>query len=149
MSPTPKRSCRGVSVLEGLVAIGLTGILAAVGIPTMTRLRAPYALSGAVHQVAADLQLARRRAIARNTRYRLNFASGSSYTIERETAPNTWAVDGSTQHLPSGTSVGSVTPGNPVFDSRGMVPALVTIPVMRTGKTKVISLNVLGQATID
>ena len=114
-------------------------------------LRAPYALSGAAHQIVGDLQLARQRAIARNTRYRVNFnGAAGSYVLEREAAPSSFVADGATQKLPHGAVLGTVTPGNPIFDTRGMLAANTNVPVTVTGAgTKTVTINVLGRTTIN
>ena len=122
----------------------------AIGIPNFVRLRAPYSLSSATRQITADLQAARQRAIARNTRYRVTFsASTKSYTIERESA-GVFAPESAPQPLPRGAQLGTVTPGNPIFDTRGMLAADVSVPVTVTGSgTRTVTINVLGKTTIN
>ena len=140
---------RGASLLEVLTASAIMATLLGVGVPRVVTLRAPYALSGAVHQIAADLELARQRAIARNKRFRVNFSSGR-YVLEREEAPNSFVADGATQMLPHGATLGTISPGNPIFDTRGMLTANTTIPVTVTGAgTKTVTINVLGRTTIN
>jgi len=114
-------------------------------------LRAPYALSGAAHQIVGDLELARQRAIARNKRFRVNFnASAGSDVLEREEAPSSFVADGATQKLPHGAVLGTVNPGNPIFDTRGMLAANTNVPVTVTGAgTKTVTINVLGRTTIN
>ena len=151
MHASPRSGSRGTSLLEVLVAIGLLVLLLAIGVPRLNAFRAPYALSGAVRQVAADVQLARQRAIARNTRYRISFnAAAGTYNLEREVTTNTWVDDAGLQRLPTGVTLGTILPSNPVFDTRGMLGAAVTIPVTgATGKVKTVTVNVLGQTTIS
>jgi Tfp pilus assembly protein FimT len=141
---------RGTTLLDVLVATAIMLVLLAIGVPNMARLRSPYALAGATRQIAADLQATRQRAIARNVRYRINFdAAHASYTIEREQAGN-WVSDSAPQPLPTGAQLGAVTPSNPIFDTRGMLAAQVSVPVTVTGSgTRTVTVNVLGKTTIS
>ncbi len=125
-------------------------VLLAVGVPNLSRLRSPYALAGATRQIAADLQATRLRAIARNVSYRVNFdVAHGSYTIERSQA-GSWVADSAPQPLPRGTQLGTVSPGNPVFDTRGMLPAQVTVPITVSGSgSRTVTVNVLGKTTIS
>jgi Tfp pilus assembly protein FimT len=144
------RHLRGTSLLEMLAAMGILASVLAIGVPNLVRLRAPYATSNGARQIVSALEAARQRAIARNTRYRVRFTNNSgNYVIERDNS-GSWVVDGGTQVLPSGASVGSVSPSNPTFDSRGMLTGTITIPVSATGaRTKTVTVNVLGHATIS
>jgi|SRR5206468_2600821 len=149
MAMTRRGSTRGVSLLEILIATAIFASLLGIGLPRLSRLRAPYALAGATRQVAAAMQAARMRAIARNVRYRVNFnASAGTYTLEREVG-GTFVADSAPQKLPAGASFGTVSPGNPVFSTTGMVNAQVTVPVSVTGSgTRTVTINVLGKTTI-
>jgi len=145
-----RRRSRGYTLIESLITIGIMAIVLGIGVPRLSRLRSPYIMSGATRQIAAHLQAARQRAIARNVSYRLNFnPSAKTYTIERQVGAN-WVVDGATFNLPAGASLGTITPGNQIaFDTRGMLAANATIPVTVTGSgTKNVNVNVLGKTTI-
>lgn len=145
-----RRGIRGFTLMEVLVTVSIAFIVLAIGIPNFVRLRAPYALSGATRQIVADLQAARQRAIARNARYRVTFnALTKSYTMERENA-GAFVADSAPQPLPRGAQLGTVTPGNPIFDTRGMLAADVAIPVTVAGSgTRTVTINVLGKTTIN
>jgi len=109
MNTMRRRDSRGFTLLEVMVTVSIALIVLAIGIPNFVRLRAPYALSGATRQIAADLDAARQRAIARNTRYRVTFnALTQSYTIERENA-GAFVPDSAPQPLPRGAQLGTVT----------------------------------------
>jgi len=146
-----RRASRGSTLLEVLTATGIMVTLLAIGLPNLSRLRAPYILSGATRQVEADLQAARQRAVARNARYRVNFdTAAKSYTLERETTSNNFVTDGATVKLPSGASLGSISPGNAVFDTRGILTSDVSVPVTVAGSgTRTVTMNVLGRTTIN
>src|SRR2546422_6475407 len=112
MPTSRRRSTRGVTLLEILIATAIFASLLGIGLPNLARLRAPYALSGATRQVAAAMQAARMRAIARNVRYRVNFnTSAGTYTLEREVA-GSFVADSAAQKLPAGARFGTINPGN-------------------------------------
>ena len=140
----------GYTLVELLIAIAIMGLLFGIGLPRLSRLRAPYAMAGATRQIAADIIAARQRAISRNTSYRVNFnAAAKTYQLERLVGL-AWTADGAVQRLPNGVSIGTITPGNPVFDSRGLLAADVTIPLTMTGATsRTVVVNVLGKTTIS
>ena len=150
MASRRHRKSRGTTLLDVVIASGIMLVLLAVGVPNLSRLRSPYALAGATRQIAADLQATRLRAIARNVSYRVNFdVAHGSYTIERSQA-GSWVADSAPQPLPRGTQLGTVSPGNPVFDTRGMLPAQVTVPVTVSGSgSRTVTVNVLGKTTIS
>ena len=144
-----RRRSRGVSLLDTLIASSVFATLVAAGVPTLVRVRAPYAVMTATRQIAAAIRSARQRAVARNTSYRLNFnTSAKTYTVERQVAGN-WVQDQAPQMLASGLSFGTI-PANPVINANGMLAAAVTIPVTAlAAHTKTVSVNVLGQTTIN
>ena len=150
MKPMRARDERGFTLMEALITTAVSLIVLGIGLPNLARLRAPYALSGATRQIAADLQAARQRAIAQNRRFRVTFNGVTkTYTIEREVA-GAFVADSAPQPLPTGAQLGMVTPGNPVFDTRGMLAAAVTVPVTVTGSgTRTVTINVLGKTTIN
>jgi len=132
--------------------MAIFGIVTGVGLPNMVNLRKPYKVQGAARQIAADLQVARQRAIARSARYRVNFnTAAKTWTLEREITPNSnsWTADGSAQSLPSGAAFGTISGGNPIFNTRGTLSAAVTVPVTMTGAhTRTVTCNVLGKTQV-
>jgi len=143
-----RRASRGLTLLEVLIATAMLATVLGIALPNFRGMRAPWALRTATNRIVADVQAARQRAIARNVRYRVTFTA-TGYTVERETAPNTWTTDGAAQSLPSTATIGTVTGGNPIFDSRGMLVGTVTIPVtVPMAGTKTVTINVLGKTTI-
>ena len=142
-----RRRQRGTSLIEVLTATAIFGMVLAIGVPNLVRLRAPYASVNAARQIAADLQAARLRAIARNARVRVIFGA-DAYRVEREEG-GAWIADGGTVPLP-GTATVAVAPDDPVFDSRGMLAAPVTLTVgAPQAHDHTVSINVLGHTTVD
>lgn len=151
MAARRRKASRGATLLEVLTATGIMVTLLGIGVPQMTRLRAPYALASASRQIAADLQAARQRAIARNARYRVTFnAAAKSYTLEWEASPNSFVADGGAQKLPAGVTLTAPSPGNPIFNTQGMLAADTTVSVAIAGSgTRTVTVNVLGRTTIS
>lgn len=151
MQSTPKDAAeRGTTLLEALIVCSLVALITAIAVPTSRSLRAPFAVRSATRQVEADLQTARMRAITRSARYRLAFNNaGTGYLVQRETSTNTFATEGGLQRLPSGVTLNGVT-GTALFDTRGMTAAGASISLRADGAhTKTVTLNVLGQTTIN
>ena len=138
-----------MSLIDTLIASSVFATLVAAGLPTLTRIRAPYAVMGATRQIAAAIGSARQRAVSRNVSYRVQFdASAKTYTVQRQVGGN-WVQDEAPQKLPSGLGFGTI-PANPVVNPNGTLTAAVTIPVTATAAhTKTVSVNVLGQTTIN
>jgi len=151
MARKRRTASAGYTLLECLTASAVMGITLAIGIPNLARLRAPYSLSGAAQRIAADLQAARQRAIARNATYRVNFdRTTNTYRLERQVTPGTFVAEGASQALPRKATLGVLYPGNPTFDSRGLLTSDVSIPVSVTGLgSRTVSVNVLGHVTIS
>jgi prepilin-type N-terminal cleavage/methylation domain-containing protein len=80
---------RGFSLVEALVAVALLGILVLVAAPRLT-IPEPVQAGVPARQLAADLRLAQRLAIARRANYALEFSPGAapytSYLVRREGA---------------------------------------------------------------
>jgi len=144
------RRARGTTLLEVIVAASLMAIVLAIAVPNLPALGAPFTLRTASQQVAADLMATRMRAIARNTRYQVSFnTAAATYVIQRETAPGQFVSEGGTQALPHGAALGGVA-ANPIFDTRGMLTAPLTVTVTVPGAGgRTVSVDVLGQTTVQ
>jgi Tfp pilus assembly protein FimT len=143
---------RGSSLIEVLIATSVGLTLLGMGLPRLARMRSPYAIDGAARQIAAAVQVARQRALARNASYRMNFdASARTYAIQRANG-GTWVneADLPTQTLPTGVQIGTVSPNNPVFTARGTLAQQVTVPLTITGaRSRTVTINVLGKTIIN
>ena len=143
---------RGSSLIEVLIATSVMLTLFGMGLPRLVRMRTPYAIDGAARQVAAAVQVARQRALARNVSYRMNFdTSAQTYAIQRSSG-GTWVNDADlpTQSLPTGVQIGTLSPGNPVFTARGTLAQQVTVPLTISGaRSRTVTINVLGKTTVN
>src|SRR5258705_11733053 len=91
MKATTSRSAaqRGITLIEAAVVLAVTAIIASSAAPSLQRLIDGRRLEGTAAQLAADIQLIRTEAVARNEALRLSFhavAAGSCYVIHTGTA---------------------------------------------------------------
>jgi type IV fimbrial biogenesis protein FimT len=82
-TPKPIIGARGVSLLEALVVMALLGILAAIGAPALSDLRARHQLQGAAEGLLESLVLARSEALRRQQRVTL-CAQATSQTCDAQ-----------------------------------------------------------------
>jgi hypothetical protein len=149
MWPTRRRSERGTTITDLMVALGIGAVLLGIALPNFTAMRAPYALRSATTTIASDVAVARMRAIAQNRRQRLAFdENAGTWALQEESAPGTFDTVGATRTLPTGCTFGT-SPSSPIFDTRGMLAAPAALEVSCEAGTRIISVNVLGQATIS
>lgn len=143
--------CRGHSLLEVLVASALLALLLGVGLPRLPALLVPHQVAAAAEQIAADIALARMRAIARNVRFRVHFdVAAGTWVLQRESSPGVFVDEGGTRSLPAGTTLVSVVPGDPVFDGRGLASGATVISIAGPqGETRTVVTNMLGRARIS
>jgi Tfp pilus assembly protein FimT len=147
---------RGLSLIDLLTGIAIGALLLGLAVPNFRVIGRPWRMDAGVRQVAAEIGAARMRSISRNQRHRIRFPTTANptqaqnaYVIERETSPGTFVEERGLQTLPSGMEFGTIAT-NPVFDTRGMLGATVTIPIVQQGgSSKTVTVNVLGQTTIS
>jgi prepilin-type N-terminal cleavage/methylation domain-containing protein len=143
-------AARGMSMVELVSTMSISAILLLLAVPSYNGMRGPYALRQATHQITAEFQKARMRAIARNARHRFTYdTSTKAYLLQREVATNSWTTESATQ-LPSGVTV-STLGSPPIFDTRGMLnaPLTITVNVQGHSVTRTLTINVLGNVTLS
>lgn len=147
LRPDRKR-CAGFTFIEALITTALIAIVYAMAVPNFGALRGPYAVRHAASQVASAFQMARMRAIATNASVRLTYnTSNNTYTVDRQTSGGGWVIDSRNQ-LPAGVTV-SGAGGTPTFSRTGILNGSYTINVNAYGKTRTVTVNVLGKTTIS
>ena len=87
------RGQRGYSLIELLVAVGIFGLLAALGLPHLDTRRQD--IQTATTQVIADYRWARNRAITSGVHFGIEWTSTNSYEVQRmkQAANGTWSKD--------------------------------------------------------
>jgi Tfp pilus assembly protein FimT len=144
------RAAGGWSLIELICTMAVAAALLMLAVPSYNGMRGPYALRQASQQIAGEFQKARMRSIARNARHRFTYDTATrSYLMQREVATNSWTTESASQ-LPSGVTVGTLG-SPPVFDTRGMLNAPLTITVSVQGHpvTRTLDINVLGHVTFS
>ena len=59
-------------------------------------------------------------------------------------------ADTAVQKLPAAATLGTVNPGMPIFDTRGMLGATVTLSLtVPNAGTRTVTINVLGKTTVS
>jgi Tfp pilus assembly protein FimT len=111
--PATALACRqsvasGFSLIQLMIVISITMILAAIAIPSAITLVQSYRLDGDVRAITAELGLARMRASALGAQTRVNFnTTANTYQLEVNSG-GVWSVDTSTsaQNLAPGDTFG-------------------------------------------
>lgn len=128
----------GFSITELMVVIAVGGLAMGVAAPGVMKLLPTMRLSEAARQVATDLQMARMKAITRNTDY--------TVTVTSATKTYTWGTE--TRNLatlyPGITITASA---NPVFSARGTATAS-TITLSNGSAQKLVCVKTVGRVNI-
>jgi type IV fimbrial biogenesis protein FimT len=97
-------STRAFSLLELLCALGVTSLLLAIALPRASAIIPALTLDRTANQLAAEIGLARLKAINRNTRARVVCdLAEARYGVEVE-SEGTFAPEGSSRALPGGVT---------------------------------------------
>ncbi len=148
-----KRSERGFTVVELITVVGIMMVVTAIATPSFYYWLPKYRLSAGARQIAADLQLARMKAISQNTSYRLRFTANNTYEMQKNdggwaVAPGHGSVD-----LPEGITVTNVTPFNTSeFQSRGTANTGVgvdEITLTNGDLNKAVCIKLVGRVHIE
>ncbi len=108
-----KNSTGGFQLVELLVVIALILILSVIAVPAIIGQIGHLRLSRSTRNLATELNAARLKAIAQNTKYRVSFTlPASSYLLEKwDKVAGTWGSEPghSTKNVEAGISI--ITPG--------------------------------------
>lgn len=141
-----KPSERGFTVIELLAVIAIMLVIMAIAMPTFYYWLPTYRLSAGARQIAADMQLARMKAISQNTTYRLNFISGTQYQLEKDAG---FTLESGPFTLPDGITASPTGPSS-VFQSRGTASATDDITLTNgDGKTQHICVRTVGRVNLQ
>src|SRR2546428_4560371 len=97
---------RGFSLMEMMLVVALTGVVAAIAIPMMGNSLGFFRLSGDARSTANSIALAKMRAASVFGRVRVYIdTSGRSFHLETwNSATNTWGVDTGNTYLSQGVT---------------------------------------------
>ena len=114
---------RGYSLVELLVAVGIFGVLAAMGLPHIDTRRQD--IQTTTKQIIADYRWARNRAITSGVHYGIEWTSTNSYEVQKmKQAPSgTWSKDLTVKRvtLPTHINTSWYWPALQEFNTRGMM----------------------------
>jgi type IV fimbrial biogenesis protein FimT len=137
-----KHSIAGFTMTEILVTMSVAGILMAIATPRFYALLPSIRVASAARQVATDLQLARMRAISQHVNQTVAFnTSTATYTFGTADTRNL-------SQLYPGTTITSVSAGNPTFTTTGTAAAQTTITLSNGGVTKQVLVATIGRVNI-
>jgi prepilin-type N-terminal cleavage/methylation domain-containing protein len=135
--------CRGFSLAEILVAIGIFAILAAIAAPQFVAFRPKNRLNGAARQIYSELMWARSKAVNDNSSYVVTFPTNQTMQIAGST---TKTVNIQTEY--SDVTLTS-TASTITFFSRGTTDVAPTITLTNSGGTKSVTIRITGTASIS
>jgi hypothetical protein len=132
-----------------LAAVSLVAIATGLALVSVAPALHMTASQTATQQLASDLRLTRMKAIAQNTRFRVVFdTSDGEYTIEREVSPGNFVAEEGPVELPTAASFATISPSDPIFDTRGAVAAPTTITITAPDThTRTVTISILGTVT--
>lgn len=121
-------SQRGYSLVELLVAVGIFGVLAAMGLPHIDTRRQNIQTTS--KQVIADYRWARNRAIVSGVHYAIEWTATNAYQVQKmkQAANGSWSKDITvkTVTLPSYINTTWYWPATQEFNTRGMMVTSTT-----------------------
>lgn len=144
---------QGFTLIELMIVVTVIGVISVYGVSNFARWRANARVNSAAHEIAADLQLARMRAIALNTTMQVVFdVERETYQLKRSTGLGTFEVDGPLKNLQTlypGVNVTGVS-ATPEFRARGTAIGFATITVGNSyGRTKNITISIAGRVAVQ
>jgi prepilin-type N-terminal cleavage/methylation domain-containing protein len=114
---------RGFSLMELMVVVGLTGVVAAIAVPMLGNSLGYFRLTGDVRSTANAVALGKMRAASVFGRERLNVnVTGKSFRLETwDKTTSAWLVDGGTTYLSPSVSFSRGVVGTAPPNSQGTI----------------------------
>lgn len=139
---------KGFSALELSVSVLLISLVVAFALPDPDDSLSAFRIHSAARELTSDLALARMKAIAKNTSFRVSFnTTADTYVVEEDVA-GTWQPATATRNMPQGIDL--VSASNAVFQSTGVVQNSVTVYLMNPqSQTMTVVVSQAGRAKIQ
>jgi len=138
--------------MELMVTVAVIGIVARVATVNVIREIPRYRLTNAATQLAWTFRALRMRAISQHHTVTVTFTNNQVYTVWTDFNDNGSSDSGEVQTTDlsgayPGVQLNSTT--NPVFNPTGTVTNLPTITLTNPSGTKTLTMNILGDITIQ
>ena len=142
----------GFTLIELMVTVAIIGLVARVATVNMIREIPRYRLTSAATQLAWSFRALRMRAISQHHMVTVTFTNSHVYTVWTDRNDNGSSDSGEVQTTDfsgayPGVQLDSTT--NPVFNPTGTVTNLPTITLTNPSGTKTLTMNILGDITIQ
>lgn len=157
-----KGNSRGFQLVELLLVISLISILIAIGVPSLVGQMNHIRLSRSTRDVATELNAARLKAIAQNTKYKVSFTLPGSYLLQKwDKTTSTWVTETThtTRTIEAGISIISpganftteFYPNGTAKDGGGGSPSNICIdnPASSGDRMKITVSGSTGMITVD
>ena len=139
-------SQKGFTVLETMVAAGVSGAIIAAAAPNLATMLSAASLQSELRSTAQYVRLARATAVGKNQTAQI-VVNGGTLTMQVSPDGTTWTNTGTPLVLGSGTTVSSISPNASAlsFTNQGTTSSTVTITLQTTrGDTKSLVVSILG-----
>lgn len=135
----------GFTVMEMVVVVAIAMTVLSVAIPSFLYWLPTLRLSWAARQVATDLHVARIKAISQNAKFRLNFVTTTTYTLEKDNS-GTPATDSGPFNLPEGIT--TVVGATSWFQPRGTADNSATVTLNNGSAQRLVCVKPVGRVNI-
>jgi len=151
-SMPPGAHAAGLTLMELMITVVVVGVLARVAVVNMIPAMPRYRLTNAATELAWAFRALRMRAISQHHTVTVTFTNNHVYTVWTDLNDNGSTDSGEVQT----TDVNVRYPGvqltstaNPVFQPTGIVTSVPTITLTNASGTKTLTMNLLGDITIQ
>jgi prepilin-type N-terminal cleavage/methylation domain-containing protein len=141
------RCQKGFTILEMMVAAGISGTLLLAAMPHMSSALAASQLQSALRSTAQQVRLARAVAVGKNLPSRIALGQGGATLTMQVLRAGTWADTGTPLVLSNGTTVSAIAPSTSAlaFSTQGTTAGAVTITLQTSrGDTHTLVVSILG-----
>jgi prepilin-type N-terminal cleavage/methylation domain-containing protein len=142
----------GFTLVELMVTMAVIGIVSSVTAVNVVREIPRYRLTNAAAQLAWNFRALRLRAISQHHAVMVTFTNNHVYTVWTDRNDNSSIDSGEVQTVDingayPGIQLASTT--NPTFNATGTVTNLPTITLTNPSGAKTLTMNMLGDVTIQ
>jgi len=142
----------GFTLLELMVTMALIGIVSSVTTVNMVRQIPRYRLTNAASQLSWTFRGLRMRAISQLHAVKVTFTDNHVYTVWTDRNNNGVSDDGEVQTVDINVAYPGIqlaSTADPTFNPTGTVANLPTITLTNPSGSKTLTMNILGDVTIQ